>query len=56
MKNDVLAYKWLNLAAARAQPSAREYYRRIRDAVAAKLTARQVAEAHWLASGFVPRR
>lgn len=45
MKNDVLAYKWLNLAAARAQPRAREYYQRIRDAVAAKLAAKQIAEA-----------
>jgi TPR repeat protein len=55
-RSDVLAYKWLNLAAAGAQPRAREYYLRIRDAVAAKLTAKQVAEAQWLASGFVPRR
>lgn len=56
MKNDVLAYKWFNLAAAYAQPGAREHYQRIRDAVAAKLTTKQVAEAQWLASGFVPRR
>jgi hypothetical protein len=54
MKNDVLAYKWLNLTAARAQPRAREYYQRIRDAVAAKLSAKQIAEAQWLASSFVP--
>lgn len=56
MKNDVLAYKWFNLAAAHAPLGSREYYLRIRDAVAAKLTAKQVAEAQWLASGFVPRR
>ncbi|MFZ2090401.1 MAG: hypothetical protein WB525_15740 [Pseudolabrys sp.] len=56
MKNDVLAYKWFNLAAAHAPAGSREYYLRIRDAVAAKLTAKQVAEAQWLASGFVPRR
>jgi uncharacterized protein len=54
VRSDVLAYKWLNLAAAHAQPGVREYYLRIRDAVAAKLSASQVAEAQWLASSFVP--
>jgi TPR repeat protein len=56
VRSDVLAYKWLNLAAARARPGVREYYLRIRDAVAAKLSASQSAEAQWLASSFVPRR
>jgi len=55
VRSDVLAYKWLNLAAAHPQPGIREYYLRIRDAVAAKLTASQVAEAQWLATNFVPR-
>ena len=55
VRSDVLAYKWLNLAAAHAQPGIREYYLRIRNAVAAKLTASQVAEAQWLATNFVPR-
>ena len=54
VRSDVLAYKWLNLAAAHAQPGTREYYLRIRNAVAAKLSASQVAEAQWLASGFFP--
>jgi len=54
-RSDTLAYKWLNLAAAHAPPHAKEYYARIRDAVAAKLTAAQVAEAQWLASNFVPK-
>jgi TPR repeat protein len=53
-KNEVLAYKWLSLAAAHAQPAAREHYQHVRDAVAAKLTAKQTVEAQWLASSFVP--
>jgi TPR repeat protein len=53
-RNDMLAYTWLNLAAARAQPGVREYYLRIRDAVAAKLTPAQVAKAQWSAHHFVP--
>ena len=54
VRSDVLAYKWLNLAAAHASPGLREYYLRIRNAVAAKLTADQVAESQRLASSFVP--
>ncbi len=53
-RSDTLAYMWLNLAAAHAPPHAKEYYTRIRDAVAAKLTAAQVDEAQWRASGFFP--
>ncbi len=54
IRSDVLAYKWLNLAAAHARPGVREYYARIRDAVAAKLTPAQLAEAQWLAHQFAP--
>jgi uncharacterized protein len=53
-RSHVLAYKWLNLAAARARPGVREIYLRIRDAVAAKLTPVQVAQAQWLAYHFTP--
>jgi TPR repeat protein len=53
-RSDTLAYMWLNLAAAHALPHTKAYYTRIRDAVAAKLTAAQVDEAQWRASGFVP--
>ena len=53
-RSDTLAYMWLNLAAAHAPAHARDYYARIRDAVAAKLTAAQVDEAQWRASGFFP--
>ena len=41
----VEAHKWLNLAAARAGPANREYYARIRNAVASKLTFPEVVEA-----------
>jgi TPR repeat protein len=54
-RSDILALKWLNLAAAHAPPRAKEYYTRIRDAIAAKLTAAQADEAQWLASNFVPK-
>jgi uncharacterized protein len=53
-RSDTLAYMWLNLAAAQAPPHTKPYYTRIRDAVAAKMTAAQVDEAQWRASGFVP--
>ena len=48
-RSAVLAYKWLNLAAAHAPPSERDYYLRMRDAVASKLNEAQIAEAQWLA-------
>jgi uncharacterized protein len=41
----VEAHKWLNLAAARAGPANREYYARIRNAVASKMTFPEVIEA-----------
>jgi TPR repeat protein len=53
-RSDTMAYMWLNLAAAHAPPRMKEFYARIRDAVAAKLTAAQVDEAQWRASGFMP--
>src|SRR5262245_49991015 len=55
-RSHVLTYKWLNLVAARARPAVRKYYQRIRDAVAAKLTPEQVAQAQWLAYHFIPMR
>jgi len=53
-RSDTLAYMWLNLAAAHAPPHAKDYYNRLRDEVAAKLTAAQVDEAQWRATGFFP--
>ena len=53
-RSDTLAYMWLNLAAAHAPPQAKEYYLRIRDAVAAKLSPAQIARAQWQASAIAP--
>jgi uncharacterized protein len=50
----VTAHKWLNLAAAGAAGSDREYFQRIRDAVAQKMTVAQQTEAQWLARNWRP--
>jgi TPR repeat protein len=55
-QDEVLAHKWLNLAAAHAPPRQREYYLRLRDAVASKMTEGQVAQAQALALRWRPRR
>jgi TPR repeat protein len=52
----VLAYKWLNLAAAHAPKRDRDYYLRLRNAVASKMTSYQVVEAQRLALGWTPGR
>jgi TPR repeat protein len=46
----ILAYKWLNLAAARASKHERGYFIRLRDAVASKLSPAQIAEGQRLAA------
>lgn len=56
LQNDILAYKWLNLAAAGAPKREREYYLRLRNAVASKMTAQQIAEGQWLALNWIPTR
>jgi uncharacterized protein len=48
-QNFVLAYKWLNLAAARASPRERDFYLRLRDAVASKMSLQEVTEGQGLA-------
>jgi TPR repeat protein len=45
---------WLNLAASRAAENQRDYWTRIRDAVAQKLTLDQLAEAQRRAFAWVP--
>jgi hypothetical protein len=55
VRNDIIAYKWLNLAAAGAPRRQREYYLRLRDAVASKMTKAQIAEGQWLALNWVPK-
>jgi len=45
----ILAYKWLDLAAARAPRRDQDFYRRLRDAVASKMSLDQVVEGQRLA-------
>jgi uncharacterized protein len=53
-RSAVLAYKFLNLATAGARPSERDYYMKIRNAVATKLNLAQLKEAQQLAVSWVP--
>jgi TPR repeat protein len=55
-RSAVIAYAWLNLAAAHARPNMRDYYLRIRNAVASKLTEAQIAESQWLAYSWTAGR
>jgi uncharacterized protein len=55
-RDDVLAYKWLNLAAASAPARDRENYLKLRNAVASKMSLNQVVEGQWLALHWQPRR
>ena len=45
----ILAYKWLDLAAARAPRREHDFYQRLRNAVAQKMSLNQVAEGQRLA-------
>ena len=51
----VQAHMWLNLAAAHAPQRNREYYLRLRDAVASKMTRSQIDEAQWRAQEWAAR-
>jgi TPR repeat protein len=54
-QDEVLAHKWLNLAAAHTQGARyREHYLRLRDAVASKMTPAQIYSAQSLAVQWVP--
>lgn len=50
----VLAYKWLNLAAARTGGRQRDAYLRFRDAVASKLSRNEIIAGQRFALGWVP--
>jgi len=52
----VLAYKWLNLAAARAPKRQRDYFLRLRNAVASKMSSAQILEGQRLDLLWVPGR
>jgi TPR repeat protein len=54
-RNEVLAYKWLNLAAAAAPTRDRENYLKLRNAVASKMSLNQIVEGQWLALNWQPR-
>lgn len=53
--NEIVAHKWLNLATAGSSHRRREYYARLRDAVASKMTRGQIAEAQWRALDWAAR-
>lgn len=53
--DEVQAYKWLNLATAHAPKANRDYYQRLRDAVASKMTRGQIAAGQWLAMEWISR-
>ena len=55
-QNVILAYKWLDLAAAHAPKSERDYYIRLRNAVASKMSSRQIVEGQRRASSWAPGR
>jgi TPR repeat protein len=48
-KDLILSYKWLDLATARASWRERDFYQRLRDAVASKMSLEQVTEGQRLA-------
>lgn len=52
----ILAYKWLNLAAARALKPQRDYFLRLRNAVAFKMSPDQIVEGQRLALQWAPGR
>jgi TPR repeat protein len=52
----ILAYKWLNLAAAHAAKRERDYYLRLRNAVASKMSPDQIFEGQQLALLWAPGR
>jgi TPR repeat protein len=54
-QDEVLAHKWLNLAAAHAPGRNREYYLRLRDAIASKMTPAQVYAAQGMAVQWAPK-
>jgi uncharacterized protein len=55
-KDIILAYKWLDLAAGRAPRREHDFYQRLRDAVAQKMSLNQVAEGQRLALIWVAER
>jgi TPR repeat protein len=55
-QNAILSYKWLDLAAAHASKRERDYYIRLRNAVASKMSSEQIVEGQRLALVWAPGR
>jgi uncharacterized protein len=55
-QNAILSYKWLDLAAAHAAKRERDYYLRLRNAVASKMSSEQIHEGQRLALNWYPGR
>src|ERR1700736_6695413 len=55
-QNAILSYKWLDLAAAHATKRERDYYLRLRNAVASKMSSIQIVEGQRLALIWAPGR
>ena len=55
-QNVILSYKWLDLAAAHATKHDRDYYLRLRNAVASKMSFGQIIEGQRLALIWTPGR
>jgi TPR repeat protein len=55
-QNAVLSYKWLDLAAAHTARRERDYYLRLRNAVASKMSSGQIVEGQRLALIWAPGR
>ena len=55
-QNVILSYKWLDLAAANATKRERDYYSRLRNAVASKMSSDQILEGQRLALIWAPGR
>ncbi|MEA2830336.1 MAG: uncharacterized protein QOF22_1084 [Bradyrhizobium sp.] len=55
-QNVILSYKWLDLAAAHAPKRERDYYLRLRNAVASKMSSVQIIEGQRLALIWAPGR
>jgi uncharacterized protein len=55
-KDLILSYKWLDLATANASRRERDFYQRLRDAVASKMSSGQIVEGQRLALMWAPVR
>ncbi|WP_349253819.1 tetratricopeptide repeat protein [Bradyrhizobium sp. CB2312] len=50
----VLAYKWMNLAAAQARSAQRDYFLRLRNAIASKMSMNEIAQGQTCALAWTP--